>query len=403
MKILALAPLVPYPLNRGTHQRVFHFLQALGQKHELSVLMLDPEGVAHEYMSVFRAFSADVRYIPVRLNPWRPLWQRLASPLPETMHHWALKNVQRAIGDLLQRQRFDLIYCEDICMTQYLLDLPLDIPVVTDRNRVDIEFMQEQRPFIEGWRQQLHFEENRWKLQRFERQVLQRFPRQIVCSAEDRDFLVQHYQAREIAVVGNGFDAGYFQPQVWENPSDIPVFCFTGAMDYQPNIDGLHWFMQQVYPLLKQRLSAFKLRVVGLNPLPEVQAYGRFSEVEVTGGVPDIRPAYAACDVYLAPIRIGGGTRLKILEAMAMQKPVVSTTTGAQGLGLTHGVNVRFGDSPEAFAAEILALVQQPQLRQALAAAGRAHVLRHFTWTQLGAELCQYLEGQPLYPAARAA
>ncbi len=390
MRILCLTPFIPWPLNRGTHQRVYHLLKSLATCHELTLFALDPDQIGAEHQAVFEAFCTRVERIPVKLNPWRPLSRRLLSAQPETMHHWDLPAVRERLKQLLQ-ERFDLIYCEDICMTQYLLSLNPQIPVITDRNRVDLEFMQEKAPYIYGFRQQMAFHENALKLAHFEQRVLNRFHHQIVCSREDQLFLADRFGCKA-HIVGNGFDPDFFKPQPWQRQDNIPVLCFTGAMDYAPNSDAMAWFIESIYPLLQEQLGRFKLRIVGINPPESVKAYAQLDGVEVTGAVPDIRPAYAACDVYIAPLRIGGGTRLKILEALGMGKAVVSTVTGAQGLDLRHDRNVRFANSALAFATEVTSLVKQQDQRNRLALAGREHALTHFSWEQMGQELLNLVD-----------
>lgn len=394
MNILYLAPLVPYPLNRGTHQRVYHLLTHLARRHDVTFFALDPDGQAAGHEAAFACCRRMIR-LPVALQPWRGLSRRLLSPRPETMHHWHLPEVSAALRKLLQTQNFDLFFCEDICMAQYLSELlpelGIDQPVITDRNRVDLEFMYESRPYVQGLKARSAFEENLFKLAHFERRLLAHFPAQVVCSPEDASFLQARFGVAA-KVIGNGIDADYFQPQPWLRPDGPPVLCFTGAMDYAPNADGIAWFIEQVYPLLRERIGPFRLRIVGLHPPAEIQAYAALDGVEVTGGVPDIRPAYAACDVYIAPIRIGGGTRLKILEALAMEKAVVATPTGAQGLGLISGEHALLAESPAGFVEAIVRLLDAPDRRQAMAAAGRAHVLTHFTWERLGAALSEHVE-----------
>lgn len=405
MRILCLLPFIPFPLNRGTNQRVYHLVKALGSEHDTTLLIMkhaEGESMASslpatEALQAMKSIAKEVIAIDVQLQNWRSLSARCFDTHPETLHHWWSNEFYQQIEILLTAQNFDAIYCEDICMTQYLEKLSTKNPtllkkiaVITDRNRVDSEYQEEQSPYLKGLASRVQHYDNHTKLKRYEKHLLSQFKYQVVCSPEDRHYVEQQLGGKHIKVVGNGFDTETFQPQAWENEAG-PVICFTGTMDYAPNVDGMHWFFEAIFPHLQNLLPTFKVKVVGLNPLPEIKAYGNLPGVEVTGGVPDIVPYYAACDVYIAPLRIGGGTRLKLLEAMAMEKPIVTTQIAAQGLDLSEQ-HVSFADNAEAFAHQIVRVLSAPQNAQQKAENAKAHVNQHFTWKALGQELNQYVE-----------
>lgn len=405
MRILCLLPFIPYPLNRGTHQRVYHLVKALGEAHETTLLVMEHEAPspmastapAQEYRAALQAIAQQVIPVATELRAWRSLPQRCFDFHPETLHHWWNPDFYNQLRTLLDTQDFDAIYCEDICMTQYLEKLSKHKPeclkgiaVITDRNRVDSEYQEEQSPYIRGLAPRLQHHDNHHKLKRYEKKLLQQFKYQVVCSPEDQHYLHSRLHGEHIEVVGNGVNLDTFSPMPWQR-EDEPVICFTGTMDYAPNIDGVHWFFQEIYPHLQRMLPAFQVKIVGLNPGPEIQAYNALPGVHVTGGVPDIVPYYAHCDVYIAPLRIGGGTRLKLLEAMAMEKPVVTTRTAAQGLNLTDA-QVFFADEAEAFAHQIILAFSAPAKAQKRAHQAKAHVRQYFTWQALGEQLRRFVQ-----------
>jgi glycosyltransferase involved in cell wall biosynthesis len=189
-----------------------------------------------------------------------------------------------------------------------------------------------------------------------------------------------HEQAPDVPVVRapNGVDTTSFAPA--GPPASPRTFVFSGLMCYPPNIDAATWFCDAVLPLVLARHPEARFRIVGDKPTPEVVALGRRPSVEVTGRVPDVRPHLASSAAMVVPLRSGAGTRLKILEAMAMQRPVVSTSQGAEGLDVTSGVNILIGDTPAALADHLCGLLERPDAHEPLAAAGRRLVETQYDW-----------------------
>jgi len=184
-----------------------------------------------------------------------------------------------------------------------------------------------------------------------------------------------------VSAVPTGVDVDYFAPDgVAEAPDRL---VFTGSMDWYPNEDGIAHFIEAVLPRIRRAVPTAALTVVGRNPSARLQALAAAAGVEVTGLVDDVRPHMAAAAVYVVPLRVGGGTRLKIFEALSMAKAVVSTTIGAEGLPLTPGQDYLSADDPAAFADAVVALLRDPVRRRAIGAAGRRLVEARYSWSRV--------------------
>lgn len=226
-----------------------------------------------------------------------------------------------------------------------------------------------------------------WRMKRYERQACNRFDLILAVSPQDKDVMQQLGVHTPIEIVETGVDTTFFAPR-----HDVRVvpgrLLFLGSLDWMPNIDGIKWFVQDIYPRIRQACPTVSLDIVGRRPTAEIQALVSESEsVRVFGSVPDVRPHISEADVFVVPLRIGSGTRLKIFEAMAMQKPVVSTTIGAEGLPIEHDRHLLLADSPEDYADAVVSLVQNPVRNKALASAGHELVRGKYSWTSVGAKL----------------
>jgi glycosyltransferase involved in cell wall biosynthesis len=218
---------------------------------------------------------------------------------------------------------------------------------------------------------------------RFEGDAMRRFELVLAVSDADRATLARLYPGRlrqPVHVVQTGVDTEYFRPQ-GSDPS-APHLVFTGSMDWLPNEDGMVYFVKEILPRIRARIPAATLSIIGRAPTPAVRRLAeRDAGITVTGRVDDVRPHVAAGVVYIVPLRIGGGTRLKIFEAMSMGKAVVSTTVGAEGLPVSHGRDIAIADDPQAFADAVVALIQDPDARHRYESHARRLVVERFDWS----------------------
>jgi glycosyltransferase involved in cell wall biosynthesis len=227
------------------------------------------------------------------------------------------------------------------------------------------------------------------RMLRFEAQTLSRFDLVLAVSETDRDTFQRLYQGllrAPIFTVATGVDTAYFAPRP-DGAGDPRRLVFTGSMDWIPNEDAMKYFCQDILPLIRAQEPDVTLSIVGRAPTPAVQRLAGIPGVDVTGRVDDVRDYIAAGAAYIVPIRIGGGTRLKIFEAMGMGKAVISTTVGAEGLPVSDGDDVLIADTPQTFAAAVVSVLRDPARRVQLERAARDLVVARYDWSAVAGQL----------------
>ena len=396
MNILVIYPYIPYPLDRGTFQRTFHLLRELAREHSIDLLALSENGEGMEHRSVFEDFCKDVSFVRFEHPAWPKLLAgRLLQSTPSTLLHWKLPHIADAIRDQLKRNNYDLVHVCDIVMAQYFMDEHKDIPLSVDRSRVDLQF-QRQRAAVMGGSIKDRFlaAENMAKLARFEKRLADRAQLQVLCGPDDETFVRSEIsRTTPIKVIANGVDLEFFNADAsLEHRASKPTILFCGAMDYAPNIDALRWYFSSMHDALLARVPDLKVFIVGKTPVAEVIEYGERDGVTVTGSVEDVRPFYRKAWVQMVPLRIGGGTRLKIVESLSIGTPVVSTTIGAQGLGLQPWTNVLLADDAAAFVDRMAEALDDRGLRNNLRENGITTARQRFSWKTIGKEFSATLK-----------
>jgi glycosyltransferase involved in cell wall biosynthesis len=389
MRILVVYPYIPYPLDRGTCQRTFHLLKELAAVHDVTFVALAENGEGTEHADVFRTFCRSVEIIPFVHPPWaRLIPNRLLDPLPSSIAHWNVPGVRARLREIRQGGHFDAIHVCDLVMAQFFLHD--NIPLIIDRSRVDLQFqLAEHSRMNFPLRTRLLRCEGYAKLWLYERKAADRARLEIVCGPDDEAFLRRWVRPRmPVEVLVNGVDVDYFNGDHGDSERDAePTVIFCGAMDYNPNIDALRWYFGEMHDAMRKVVPNLQVLIVGKAPIAEVWAYGEKPGVTVTGGVPDVRPYYRRAWLQMVPLRIGGGTRLKIVESLAIGTPVVSTRIGAQGLDLKHDTEILLADDAVTFVAEMSRALRDRPLRTRLAAAGTETARRRFSWKTIGQKL----------------
>jgi glycosyltransferase involved in cell wall biosynthesis len=344
-----------------------------------------------EQRAIFEEFCHEVEFVQFEHPEWqRLLTGRIWNPLPPNVAHWTLPHVSRALAQRLAGRKYDLVHVCDLVLAQYFVHAHQEQRLVVDRSRVDLQFqLMEHARMQFPLKSRLLRYEGYAKLWAFERKIARRADLEVVCGPDDETFLRRYVDRKmPIEVVANGVDLDHFRPDAASDArAERPTVLFCGAMDYNPNIDALRWYFGEVHDRLRSLVPDVEVLVVGKAPVAEVQAHGQRPGVTVTGGVPDVRPYYRRSWMQIVPLRIGGGTRLKIVESMAIGTPVVSTTIGAQGLDLCHGEDILLADTAEDFARKTAGALRDPVLRAHIEQTGMKTANERLSWPMLGQRL----------------
>jgi polysaccharide biosynthesis protein PslH len=300
------------------------------------------------------------------------------SRLPYFLAKCNRESFQSAVETLAARKDFDVVLCDFLHTAAPLLGLASGPKVVFEHN---VEFLLRKRQW-EMEKRPLHrwVFDSEWKKTRaIEARVCQSFEHTITVSREDQQILRWEFGIESVSTLPTGVDTEYFRPT--NDPQQPGRLVFVGSMDWGPNEDGIIWFLREVYPRIREAMPSTGFSIVGRNPSARLRAIACESpNVEVSGRVLDVRPHLSASEVVVVPLRVGGGTRIKIPEAMAMAKPVVSTPIGAEGLPFRNDRELYIAERPEAFARAVVSLLKYPALRDAMGAAAREAVVARHSW-----------------------
>jgi sugar transferase (PEP-CTERM/EpsH1 system associated) len=396
MHILWVKTELLHPVDKGGRIRTYNMLRALREQHRVTYLTLDDGLAAPDAAERASEYADALIRIPFRSAPkrsprfWAELAMNTASRLPYAVAKYRSAAMEAAIRDAVARGDVDLLVCDFLAPS---LNVPdgLPVPTVLFQHNVEAQIWQRHAEVRAGALARWYFGEQWRRMVRFERAECSRFDRVIAVSPQDAAIMREQYQLADVEAVPTGVDTGYFAPggQVKRRPHHL---VFTGSMDWLPNEDGIRWFAAEILPRLRALVPDVSVTIVGRNPPAAIRALAeQDATVEVTGTVPDVRPFIEAAAVFIVPLRIGGGTRLKIFEAMAMECPVVSTAVGAEGLPVEDGRHLRLADSADDFARATAELLMQKDLATALAASAAALVRGSYAWPRVAerfAELC---------------
>ena len=389
MRILVLLNFVPYPLTSGAQLRAYHLIKRMAAQHQVWLGVHVRSEEEAQNAAVLRAFCQDVvmgrlvRAHPLQHVPGLVRYGLQGKPF-ELKFKWS-PSLADQIHRLCETEDFDVVVFEETAMAPYVEVMP---PARRARHVLtfyDIDYLQAGRiaQHTSHWALKIRASLYGLVARRWEPHYAERFDCCITVSDVDRCRLATvNPRLRKIAVVPNGVDTHAYQPlPEAEGP---PALIFVGSMEFAPCIDAMTYFHRAIWPLVQKAVPDVTLWIVGRNPAAEVRAL-EGDGVHVTGRVEDIVPYYQQATVVVVPLRSGGGTRLKILEAMALGRPVVSTSIGYEGLDVVPGEHLLAEDQPAKFAEGVIRLLGDRELRERLVVKARARVEALYEWDQIAA------------------
>ena len=307
------------------------------------------------------------------------------TPLP--LLNYTTEAMKHALAKLLPENSFDIVQVESIHLMNYLpviRSAPRRPRVICDWHNIESELMQQYSDRAPSFARRAYARKTARLMKESEKQALVEFDAHVAVSHRDAERLQAINSTAEIFVIENGVDSAHF---AGEDSSSKKRLVFVGSMDYHANIDGAVSFARDVWPDLQRKKPELIFTIVGRDPSPAVRQLSSIRGVEVTGSVDDVRPYYREAAAAVVPLNVGGGSRLKILEAMAAGVPVVSTSQGAEGLEIENGKNILLADEPRELAESILKALDDEGLRRILIASGHQLVAGQYDWSIIGAKL----------------
>jgi glycosyltransferase involved in cell wall biosynthesis len=388
MNVLFLTPYLPGPPIFGGQRRIHGLMGQLGKKHEISVMALvDPSFNLRDGVRDARTYCREVITV---VDAWHKVSGRnkrlmqfgsLLTPYSYEEVLYSRPEFQRTLDHHLGGHEYDVIVSEFVFMAGYQIRGPWAATnrplLVLDEHNIEYDLIR--RTAEAGGLGRRVFNELNWrKLEREEIRAWKRFDGCTVTSTRDEAFVKKEVPGLRTAVVPNGVDVDVFAPEPGATPQPLTMLFF-GAINYYPNTDGALFFAQEILPLVRARFPGVRFRIVGPvgeGPVMDLRKDG----VEVVGFVDDLKAEIEQSAMVVVPLRIGGGTRLKIVEAMSMAKPIVSTRIGAEGLDLTHDEDILLADTPQDFADQVARVLGDAELATRLGRAARQTAIRGYSW-----------------------
>ncbi len=392
MKILWVKAGKLLPVDTGGKIRSFNILRHLARDHDVTLVSYYGGRRDPDYEAAIAERLPGTQTIHTSA-PEGTLAQsldyivRLPSPVPYAVRKFTHPKVRQEVARRLNDGSVDVAVCDFLSASLNFPESPL-APVVLFQHNVETLLWQRMARTEKAPLRKLSYRVEAWKMSAYETRMLRRFRHVIAVSDHDRDAMLTLSSGCLIKVVPTGVDTEQYQvaPSVSGNP---PRIVFTGSMDWEPNIDAVEYFCREIWPAVVAAFPDARFQIVGRNPHPRVRRLAS-AEVEVTGTVASVTDYLRSATVVIVPLRIGGGTRLKIFEAMAMAKAMVSTSIGAEGLDVTSGRDLLIADEAQAFAACILQLLRNPELRRRYEQAAAALAAR-YDWSQIARSFAEVL------------
>lgn len=396
MKILWLKNNLLHPLDSGGKIRTYQMLRKIREQHEIHFAAfadekrdVDSMRSAGEYCH--RLFTVEPPRISDKnsLGYYAKVLGTLFDRYPFTVSSYRSPRMRDLVARLVADNGYDLLVADFLAMCLNV-PKPFAVPVVHFSHNVEAMIWKRHVENERNPLKRIVFGRESARVERFEREVINEYAFTIAVSEADYEHFRCIYGGSRVGYIGTGVDTEFYVPQ--GGAEEAGSILFLGSMDWMPNIDAVHYFVRNIYPLVKRDLPSAKLFVVGRDPEASVVALGDADpSIVVTGTVPDTRSFVNLAAVAVVPIRIGGGTRIKIYEMMAMAKTIVSTPIGAEGLSYTDGENILIADKPHEFARLVVKALREEKWRASIGTNARNFVASRCSWDAVAGQFVDLL------------
>lgn len=379
MKILFVTPRLPLPADTGAKIRTFNLLKNVAKDNAVSLLSFyfEEKGL-RKAIEQLKSFGIELYLVKAKE---KVSLLSVFSDKPVSIEKYRSKEMENKLKELIGNNGFGLVHFDHLHMGQYR-DCVNGLPCVLDEHNVESLILDRCAEVERNYLKRKLFKSQARKMGIFESNLTREFSKCLTVSQADKENLSQLSGiGANIEVIPNGVDIEYFKSPVHSPQSTENALVFTGSMDWLPNNDAAIYFCREILPLIWLKDTRVKFYIVGKNPSDELLKLSKQdNRIVVTGAVNDVRPYIAEAKVFVVPLRIGGGTRLKILEAFAMEKPVVSTTIGAEGIEYSEDVNILLADNPQGFADKVIALLNNCEDAQKIGFSARRLACEKYDW-----------------------
>lgn len=396
MKILWLSHNVPYPPKTGVLQRNYNLLKEaanVGEIYLIAFFQKDILPIQYDMQEVRRELGKFCQFIEIvqipseslRIRKYGLVLMSIFTSDPYSVNWMESSEMHVKIRQFAKETEFDMVHFDTIGLAEYWGDVG-NVPKVLNHHNIESNLM-ERRSIIEGNKlKKMYFHMEAGKLKKYEKDHCKKFDINTTVSSLDKERLREMLPDGRIEVIPNGVDTDYFFPDNEEIKKGNIIF--VGGMNWYPNRDAIMFLCNEIWPLLKEEIPEISLTVVGAQPPTELLDLSKTdNNIEVTGFVDDMRPYMRKAEIYMCPMRDGGGTRLKILDALAMGKAIVSTSLGIEGISVEPEKNVLIANEASEFVGQIKRLIENPELREKLGSEGRKLAEEKYSWKVIGKEL----------------
>ena len=406
MRALWVSHLIPYPPKSGVHLRSYHLLRGVARRYEVDLVAFIQEPwlrvffesraeALAECEQALRSLCRSVRFVVIeklnrRWGKWRTALESLVLPRPYTVQWLQSARVSGLLHHLAASESYSVAHFDTLGLAPYR-SIFACTPATLGHHNIESQVLlrrAEREPrLLTG----LYFRQEGWRVRHYEALCAAQFAAHITCSELDSERLRVIAPNAHAVAIPNGVDVEYFRAD--RTRATSASLIFVGSLNWYPNVEAVLFLLGEIWPLIKAEAPGVRLDIVGsAPPAPVFEAAAQLKDVTVHGFVDDVRPLMNAATVYACPIRDGGGTKLKLLDAFAMEQCVVAHPVACEGLTVTPGVHVELADTARSFADAILRLLREPARRESMGRAARRLVEDHYSFDEIGERLCEVLK-----------